>query len=391
MYKYNRIILIILDSVGCGTQADYKKFHKKKCNTLLSVYKNNENFKLPNLEKMGLKKILFKENIETSYCAGKINVATAGNDTLASTWEMLGVTFKKRYRSLKRGFSKKIINKIERAIQTPVIGNEYIASGNAFKKYYKFHKETAFPMLYLADDGVVLLSAHEKIMPPKRLQKLGKITADILEHENVARVIVRSFSGKQKKFSIKKEDAHFPITHNLPLLPIFYYLGRNGIKILTTKHISMILGQPGHTNILREHFGNKDLLRLIKKRISKTSGKQLMIFCLRDFDKVGHKKDPVGYGQKLLEFDKFLPQITNDLKYKDLLVITADHGCDPTMDIRGHTREIVPLIIHSKQNTRPIWLKQRKTLADIGQTICYNYSLPALPSGSPITELFSEQ
>lgn len=389
MNKFKRIIIIILDSVGCGVQRDYKKYQKQRSNTLLSIYNYDKAVRLPNLENLGLTKILFdREPKNKCYCAGKIRVKTAGNDTLASVWEMLGVKFPKRYRSYKRGFSKKTVDRIERALETPILGNEYIASRKAFKKYYYLHKETGFPLLYLADDGVVLLSAHENVIPLEKLNALGAKLTQYLGHENVIRVIVRPFAGTAKNPIRKHNDCHYPVVENMSLVPLVYYLQRKKIRLITTSHIHHILGKPRYTRLTKEFLNNKSLLKNILDDIKQNNCPSLMVYCLQEFDRFGHKKDPRGYGKKLMELDKTLPTIIKNLKKDDLLILVADHGCDPTVELRGHTREFVPIMLYFYGLNKKIWLKTRNTLSDVGQTICHNFSLTRLSNGYVIEEIF---
>lgn len=391
MCQYKRTVLIILDSVGCGAQDDCKKYQKCMSNTLLSVYNNNHNFKLPNLEMLGLKKILFNKHTNNNYCSGKIRVRTAGNDTLASIWEMFGVIFKKRFRSIKKGFDKKLLAKIEAALGTPVLCNRYMASRDVFNYYYKTHKKTGYPILYFADDGVVLLSGHKNVISPRNLKSFGKKLAKILknEKENVVRIITRSFVGNQNYFMSSRKDSYFPIIkEGLPSLPIIDNLHLKGIKITSTEHIASTLAYPNNLKTVKGDQNNIEMVRIIVDALDEKSRKHLLIFCLQDFDKFGHKKDPLGYGLQLKAFDGCVPIILDKLKKDDLLIITADHGCDPTIPIRGHTREFVPLMIYSKQIKSKIWLGTRNTLADIGQTICKNYNLPPLSEGKTIEEIF---
>jgi phosphopentomutase len=378
--KFNRIIILILDSVGCGVQPDYKKYHHENCNTLGNIYKNQNNFHLPNLEKMGLNKILFGIQNNNSI-AGKMIEKGKGNDTFAGVWEMFGIIFNKRFRSDKKGFSQKIINKINSNLDISIVGNEYISGFKALDKYYTEHVKNVSPILYLADDGVVLLAAHENIIKPNCLNQMGERIADILKDQNISRVISRPFIGSPLNFIRTGNRKDFLTIKNLNNNSILNSLRQNKIKFLTTEHLNNILGGSSVIDYMKGNFDNNDLTKIIIKSLQEYNKKSVLLFCLQDFDMFGHKKDTDGYAKKLIEFDKKLPSIIKFLTKEDLLIITADHGCDPTTNLRGHTREFVPIILYSKSLNAGRDLGIRSTFADIGQTICSNFNLPKLKNG----------
>ncbi len=381
MQKYKRIIIIILDSVGCGVQPDYKKFHKQRCNTLRSVYRSNKKFHLPNLEEMGLNKILFNKEPKNSYCAGKMAAITAGNDTSAGIWEMMGVPFKKRFRSLERGLGKILLKKVEKALGTKIVGNEFINGIQALNKYYDAHLQTGGPIIYFDKDGVALIAGHVNIISPQKLKKMGKILAKTLVKNGIFRIITRPFTGKFGKFT-RLKGSYVSLAKRFYPSSVIQKLNQKKINIITTRHIYSILGKPkGKIKTIDDKMDNDKLLQSITNIIEKKTGPSFMIFCLRDFDMFGHYKNHVGYGMKLMEFDHMLKNTIKKLKEDDLLMITADHGCDPTLEIRGHTREYVPIILYTKKGKEKKWLGIRSTFADLGQTICYNFSTKPIKLG----------
>jgi len=386
--KFDRIIILIMDSVGCGYQKDYKKFQNKKSNTLKSIYNSNKNFNLPNLEKLGLNKILFNSSLRGRAVAGKMQEKTLGNDTFAGVWEMLGVIFTERFRSDKTGFSKKTIRKIEKYLGIKMLCNQYISGFEALENFFDLHIKYSSPILYLADDGVVLLAAHEKIISPIVLNKIAEKMVDILRDQNISRIITRPFLGNKGNLQRTDNRKDFIITKNIFDDSILSRLYNNNIKLLTSEHIFHLLGSHSFVDCVTGNFNNNKLIEVIIDKIKSKKQEGLLIFCLQDFDMLGHKKDIRNYSIKLQEFDSQIPDILKELRQDDLLIITADHGCDPALDIRGHTREYVPLLIFNKKNRKKIWLGTRDTFADIAQTICYNYSLPLLNRGKPIYEIF---
>ncbi|MFH1233857.1 MAG: phosphopentomutase [Patescibacteria group bacterium] len=378
--KFKRIIILILDSAGCGVQLDYKKYHHENCNTIGNIYKNQNNFHLPNLERIGLNKILFDVQNNNSI-AGKMMEKGKGNDTFAGVWEMFGIIFNKRFRSEKKGFSQKIIDEINSNLNINIVGNEYISGFKAIDKFYAEHVKKVSPILYLADDGAVLLAAHENIIKPVHLNQMGKKIARILEDQNISRVITRPFIGSPLNFIRTDNRKDFLAIKDLNNNSILNRLRQNKIKFLTTEHLNNILGGSPDTDYIKGNFNNNDLTKIIIKSLKEYNKKGVLLFCLQDFDMFGHKKDTEGYAKKLIEFDKKLPSIIKFLAKEDLLIITADHGCDPTTNLRGHTREFVPIILYSKSLNTDKDLGIRSTFADVGQTICWNFNLPKLKNG----------
>lgn len=201
-------------------------------------------------------------------------------------------------------------------------------------------------------------------------------------------MITRPFTGSPGKFTRtehRKDFIAMPDNFKDSLINKL-----RGVNLITTEHLFRVLGSPKISGkVLRGNYTNNKLAKTIIKLLNRKSDNDLMLFCFQDFDMFGHKKDIEGYARALESFDKFLPKIINALHKDDLMIITADHGCDPAVDIRGHTRESVPLIFFSKQFGKlGKWIGIRKTFADIGQTVCYNFSLRALKKGKFIHEIF---
>lgn len=378
-----------MDGVGCGIQGDYKDFHKEKGNTLKNVYKANPRLKLPNLEQLGLGKILFNKAPQ-HFIVGKMKENTLGNDTFAGIWEMFGIIFNKRFRTTKSGFSKPIIDKLEHDLNVPIVGNEFICGFNVLDKYYEEHKKKRGIIMYLADDGVVLLAAHEKIISPEKLNMYAKKISVLLRGANITRIITRPFIGKPKSFvrtTKNRKDFIVPSkSFDGSILPV---LEQNHINVFTSEHVYNILGMPNFVKYQKGNLNNSEQLRLVINKIKGNFKKGLMLFCFEDFDLIGHEKDIVKYSAKLEEFDRFIPKILKALKEDDLLIITADHGCDPTIDMRGHTREYVPLLLYSKKlKDKRAWIGIREKFSDIGQSVLHNFSLPRIKNGEPIYEIF---
>ena len=387
--SYKRIIILVLDSVGCGIQGDYKKYQSRKSNTLENIYASEKKFSLPNLEQLGLLGAINNTLTSKRGISGKMQEQTSGNDTFAGIWEMVGVVFSERFRSKKTGFSKQLLKRIENKLGITMVGNKYISGFKVLDKFYDEHKIRNAPILYFADDGVILLAAHENVIPAKKLNAYGKKLSTALMNHNISRVITRPFTGKKWNFIRTKNRKDYIAFANLEKKSILPLLRSKKIHLITTEHLFNILGHPQNTRYTKGNYTNKNLIPIIINYLNEAKRKAVMLFCLQDFDMYGHKKDIKGYAQKLREFDALLPKILKRLKHNDLLFITADHGCDPTIDIRGHTREYVPLLVYSPQLKHlTTQLGTRKSFADIAQTICHNFQLKQIKKGEVIYEVF---
>lgn len=391
MKAYERVIVLVLDSVGCGVQPDYRKYHNFKSNTLKNIYTYKKNLYLPNLEQLGLSNVIREsDDSETKRgISGKMQEQTSGNDTFAGVWEMVGIVFYSRFRNRKTGFSQQLIGQIQAELGIQIVGNEYISGFKALDKFYDEHRKKKGLILYLADDGVVLLATHEEIIPAQKLNAYGKKLAVILKNYNISRVITRPFVGRKGSF-IRTENRMDYITFNdLEKESVLPLLRCAKIPLITTEHLFNVLGHPRNTRFIKGNYTNRNMVMLVVDHLNNIKGKAAMFFCLQDFDMYGHRKDVQGYIRSLREFDALLPKILKSLKPDDLLLITADHGCDPTINFRGHTREYVPLLIYSpylKNLTRQ--LGTRKSFADLAQTICYNFKLEPIKKGEIIYEIF---
>lgn len=389
MKNFNRVFVIIMDGVGCGVQDDYDKYHKVEANTLLSVYKTADIFSLPILEKIGLRHILFDESLALNTIAGKMRELTAGNDTMAGVWEMFGIIRSKRYLSSKISLSDKLITEIERELGTQIVGNEYISGFKALDKFYVEHVEKKSPILYISDDGIILFAAHEKVIQPDQLNFLGLRLSKILKGKNVSRVITRPFSGNIGNFERTANRQDFLCDDGVLSSPILQSVKKRNFTFKTTEHLYKILGQPYGVEFIKGNHNNHDLLKIIYTQINNINETaNLQLFCLQDFDMAGHKKDPISFAEHLKYFDTELPSLIEALKEDDLLIITADHGCDPKFPDRGHTREFVPLLITFKNLVHGKSLGVRNSFADIGQTICDIFKLPPLIHGQSFYETF---
>lgn len=379
----NRVIWIVLDSVGMGAMPDAHLYGDEGTNTIAHVYKHNNGLTLPNLTELGLGNI--EGMVDLEKCSepkavyARLAELSKGKDTTTGHWEMIGIHTEVPFPTYPDGFPKEIMDAFEEKIGTKTIGN-YAASGTAIlDELGEEHMKTGCPIIYTSADSVFQIAAHEDIIPLERLYEMCEIARKLLtgEHE-VSRVIARPFVGQPGAFT------RTPNRHDYAVMPpsdnLLVYAKEKGLDVIGVGKISDIFAGQGITKATHtksNEDGIKQTIALIKEE-----SHGLIFTNLVDFDmKWGHRNDPENYGKGLEEFDRYLPEIIEAMKADDLLIITADHGCDPTTPGTDHTREHVPLIVFNKKLNKGINLGTRESFADIGQTISEIFDLPKLNIG----------
>lgn len=388
----NRVIWIVLDSVGMGAMPDAHLYGDTDTNTIAHVYHKNNGLKLPNLIKLGLGNIEGMEGIEKTNkpigAYARLAELSSGKDTTTGHWEMVGIHTKVPFPTYPNGFPKEIMNAFEEAIGTKTLGN-CTASGTAIlDELGEEHMKTGFPIVYTSADSVFQIAAHEEVIPLEKLYEMCEIARNLLrgEHE-VSRVIARPFVGTPGHFTRTPNRHDYAVTP--PAENLLVYAKEKGLDVIAVGKISDIFAGEGityATHTKSNEDGIKQTIDLIKKE-----SRGLIFTNLVDFDmKWGHRNDWENYGKGLEEFDRYLPEIIETMKEDDLLIITADHGCDPTTPGTDHTREYVPLLVYSKQFKESIDLGTRNSFADIGQTVSEIFDLPTLNIGASFYQTLVE-
>ncbi|MFV0288293.1 MAG: phosphopentomutase [Mycoplasmatales bacterium] len=377
MKKFKRIITIVLDSVGIGEAPDAAKFNDFGVDTLGNIAKK-VGLNLPNLEKMGLgniakiKTIQEVENPLANY--GKMQEQANGKDSIAGHWEMMGVTIKQPFKVyIANGFPQELVDEFSRLTGRDVLANKEANGMQVIKEYYDEHVKTGGFILYTSVDSTFQIAAHEDIIPLAELYKACEIARELTKDKkyNVARVIARPFIGESKDNFERTANRHdYALTP--PQKTVMQNLVKHNIEVTAIGKITDIYNGVGITKAIKTQSNMDGVDKTIEAIQSNTTG---FIFTnLVDFDsKYGHPRDVSGYKQALEDFDQRLPQILNVLSADDLLILTADHGNDPTYQGNDHTREYVPLLVYNKNLQGNNKLKLRKTFEDLGQTIADNF------------------
>ena len=383
MYKrFKRIFLVVLDSVGIGQAKDAFLFNDLEANTLLHTLIST-NGTLPNLERMGLLDLIkkSKDNLKRDSYHMKASCISAGKDTLTGHLEMMGIKTKKPLKTFtETGFPKELIKELEDKTGRKVIGN-ISASGTAIiEQLGEEHMKTGSIIVYTSADSVLQIAAHEEVIPLQELYKICEIAREItLKDEwKVGRIIARPFIGTPGNF-IRTSNRH-DYALDPPRKTILDELKENLLDVIAIGKISDIFNNRGITKSIK----TKDNLDGIEKE----DFTGLCFANLNDFDsKYGHRRDPIGYMRALKEVDDNINSLKDNLNMDDLLIITADHGNDPTFKGTDHTREMTPVLVYNKNFKTPSLLEDLETFADIGSTIAENFNIKIIMGKSFLEKL----
>ena len=376
--KFRRICLVVLDSAGIGEMPDAADWGDAGADTLGHILERR-NVALPNLQRLGLGNITPLKGLPAvvspigSY--GKCTLKSDGKDTTTGHWEMAGVILKQGFPTFPDGFPDRIISAfVDKANVPGVLGNIPASGTEIIKQLGEEHVATGKPIVYTSADSVFQIAAHEEVIPIDRLYEICEIARKILHGDDeVARVIARPFLGTNSADFKRTENRHDyavpPPADNL--LPA---LANAGLDVVCIGKIASIYDNIGVTADLVGKNNDQAVDSTIEALNGESRG--LIFSNLVDFDMLyGHRRDPEGYAKALEEFDTRLPEIMAAMKDDDLLMITADHGNDPTKEGSDHTREYVPLLVYARNARAGVALATRQSLSDIGQTIAENFGL----------------
>jgi len=379
--KVKRVLLLVLDSVGVGELPDAADYGDTGSNTLGNTARAVGGLKMPHLERLGLGNIIDVDGVppvvRPEASCGRMAEQSVGKDTTTGHWEMAGLILKHPFPVYPEGFPPVLIKSFEQKIGRPVLGNK-VASGTAIiDELGAMHVETGYPIVYTSADSVFQVAAHEDVIPIEELYRICRIAREMLVGEHaVGRVIARPFVGSPGSFHRTANRHDFSLKP--PGKTVLDILKDNNIPVAAVGKITDIFDGEGITMTVTCR-GNTDCtdqtLQLVR------SGVEGLIFInLVDFDMLyGHRNDPRGYANALEELDRRLPELLEALSEGDVLIITADHGCDPTTVSTDHSREYVPLLVYGTPVLGGINLGVRESFADVAATIAdifgFNFSV----------------
>ncbi|MFL6519483.1 MAG: phosphopentomutase [Chthoniobacterales bacterium] len=378
-----RALVLVLDSVGIGGAPDAASYGDEGANTLGHILERKPELQLPNLESLGLGQLVPAYRSHRSYTTygssyGRMTERSAGKDTTTGHWEIAGVILEKPFATFER-FPDELVRGIERDAGVQFLGN-YAQSGTTIlKELGAEHVRTGKPILYTSADSVLQIAAHEQVIPIDRLYDICTVARQHADRFHIGRVIARPFIGSEDNFSRTSRRHDFSMK---PPRTILNAIAETGRAVIGVGKISDIFAGQGITESFPTD-GNAEGMERIGENWERLED-GLIFANLVDFDMLyGHRRDVDGYAAALIQFDESLGGFMSQIAPSDLVIITADHGNDPTFRGTDHTREQVPLFVLHRNETRP--LGTRETYADVAATLAVHFELP---SPWPVAESF---
>ncbi|MCA1797439.1 MAG: phosphopentomutase [Desulfuromonadaceae bacterium] len=377
MSEFNRVVLIVLDGAGCGAMPDAVDFGDAGPNTLKHVADVAGPLKLPMLEQMGLGNIVPLSGVPA--CAtplaawGRMAERSAAKDSTTGHWEMAGVVMQEPFRVYADGFPPEIIHSFTRIAGIEPLGNIPASGTEIIQHLGPEHMCSGRPIVYTSTDSVFQIAAHEDVIPVARLYDICAEMRDVLDLYRVGRVIARPFAGNEQHGYVRttrRRDFSMPP----PQPTMLDMLQEHNIEVGAVGKISDIFCGRG-IDLRVSTASNAEGMKATQEHLQQME-RGLLFTNLIDFDMMyGHRRDSVGFAGALQELDIWLGEFLSQLRDSDLLIITADHGCDPTMPGTDHTREYVPLLVYTPRIQEGADLGARTSFADISATILQNFAL----------------
>ncbi|HXA78642.1 MAG TPA: phosphopentomutase [Candidatus Acidoferrales bacterium] len=388
---FERIIWIVLDSVGIGELPDAADYGDVGRDTLGHVARLRP-LQLPNLVRLGLANIKPLQNLAPPPhpigSFGKGATVSPGKDTTTGHWEMAGIWLDQAFPVYHHGFPAELIHEFEHRIGRRTLGNKPASGTEIIKELGAEHVRTGFPIVYTSGDSVFQIAAHEEVIPIAELYHMCEIARALLDGSNrVGRVIARPFTGSAGNFRRTERRHDYAVEPPRPML--LDVLADRNVPVFGVGKIHDIYNGRGVNDYVTTKNNADGMVKLSKALLRQSSG--LIFANLVDFDMLyGHRKDIEGFARSLEEFDALLGPFLAAMRASDLLLVTADHGCDPdpVNPTTDHSREYVPILAYSSGSPGDVNLGIRSTLADMGQTVADSFG-GAIPHGASFLQTIS--
>ncbi|NMA68490.1 MAG: phosphopentomutase [Desulfitobacterium sp.] len=385
-----RVILIILDSVGIGEMPDAHLYGDEGSNTLGNTAKAMGGLNLPNLKNLGLGNIAPIQGVEPlshpQGVFGKMAEKSPGKDTTTGHWEIAGIVLEQPFPTFPQGFPEDFLREFEKRIGREVMGNEVASGTEIIQRLGEEHTRTGRPIVYTSADSVFQIAAHQEVIPLTELYKICEIAREMLDGDlRVGRVIARPFLGIEGDFYRTTNRQDYAVEP--PSKTLLDMVQEKGLGVMAVGKIKDIYASRGITDHLPSKGNEDGVNKTLEFMRRKEPG--LIMTNLVDFDMLyGHRNDVENYAKALEEFDEMLLEIMDLLEEEDILILTADHGCDPTTVSTDHSREYVPLLICGKKVQEGVNLGTRSSFADLGATIAEYLGTEPLEHGESFLRSF---
>lgn len=378
-----RAVVVVLDSVGIGEAPDAADFGDAGADTVGHIAETVSDFRLPNLQKLGFGNIdefdAIGSTSEPIANFGRMRERAPGKDTTTGHWAFMGLILDEPFRTFPDGFGPEIVDPfVERTECGGVLGNKPESGTVIIEELGREHESSGEPIIYTSADPVFQIAAHTDVVPLERLYEWCEIAYDIVIPKGISRVIARPFVGEWPDYTRTSDRKDFACPP--PSETVLDRLVEAGVEVTGVGKIGNIFSGEG----LTDEIGTKNNDHGVDVTLDCMAERRGLIFTnLVDFDsKYGHRRNPQGYAECLMEFDARLPELLDDLEDGDLLVLTADHGNDPTYTGTDHTREYVPLLTWIKGGPTGRNLGTRQTFADVGATLAEFFGTETPPVGT---------
>jgi len=384
-----RAIWIVLDGVGLEALPDAREYSDEGAATLPHVAAACGGLNLPNMCNLGLGCLAEIEGVppasEPAGVYGRLAETSSGKDSIIGHWELAGVVVNKPFATYPQGFPAELVRKFAEITGAEPLGNISAGGLSILREYGAEHVRTGRPILYTSVDSVFQVAAHEDVLPPEKLYDLCRAVKPLTDEYGIARVIARPFDGdSQGGFRRTAGRKDFPVPP--PQKTLLEGLVDKGYMVSAVGKISDLFAGRGISRSVATIDNNDGMEKVIAGLAALETG--LLMVNLIDFDMVyGHRNDALGFGRALEEFDAWLPQLFNVMRTEDLLVICADHGCDPTSPGSDHTREYVPVLLWSKAMKRGRALGDRQSFSDVAATLADFFRVPGTLAGESFERL----
>ncbi len=392
MSRFTRIVIIVLDSAGVGELPDAGRYGDEGSSTLPHTARAVGGLRVPELEALGLGRIVSIEGVRPLPAPrgayGKLAERSAGKDSTTGHWELMGVIVDRPFPTYPRGFPPDLIAAFERAIRTSTLGNEVASGTEIIARLGPEHQRTGYPIVYTSADSVFQVAAHEDVIPVQRLYEICLAARRLLTGPHaVSRVIARPFVGSPGAYTRTDRRRDFSLPPTAPT--VLDAVTAQGLEVVGIGKISDLFAGRGVT---RSIHTRDDLDGMAQTGAAMTSTARGIIFTnLVDLDsKFGHRNDPAGYARDLEAIDAALPQVMGRVRPDDLVVITADHGNDPTTGSTDHAREYVPVLFGGSAVRGGVDLEVRSTFADVGATVADALGIPWEGPGTSVLPLITK-
>lgn len=372
--SFRRIIWIVLDSVGIGEMPDAGQYGDAGSDTLGNIARQRP-LHLPNLSRLGLANIKPIANLpplpEPVGCYGRCALASPGKDTTTGHWEMAGIILERPFPLFPHGFPREVMDEFEQRIGRSTLGNKPASGTGIIEELGVEHMRTGAPIVYTSADSVFQIAAHEEVIPLFELYKMCETARAILTGPyEVGRVIARPFIGEPGSFTrtANRHDYAVPPPRGM----LLDQLQAKRVPVFSVGKILDIFLSRGISDYEKTKTNADGMAKTLAAMNTQDRG--LIFTNLVDFDMLyGHRNDVEGYAKALEAVDAWVPDLLARMTDGDLLIFTADHGCDPTTPSTDHSREYVPLLVYGPEARKAINLGTRSSLADIGQTVAENF------------------